>query len=81
MAWPLLIGVASAIGSAIYLWQDWRTARDIEDSVSQMEAYLRLLEGQMTLTEFLEAAWPSLALLGAVLVLGYIIATPRRARA
>lgn len=78
MVWPLIFGAVSAIGSAFYLWSDWKTSQDIEDSVSQMEYYVQLLSNQMSLSEFLEAAWPSLLVIGLIMVAGYVIATPKR---
>lgn len=75
---PLIFGAVSAIGSAAYLYFDWRTSQDIDSSVSQMESYIELLNGQMTLPEFLDAAWPSLVLIAVILIGGYIVATPQR---
>ncbi len=80
MPLPLIFGAISAIGSAAYLWLDWRTSKDIESSVSQMEAYIELLSGQMGLEEFLMSAWPSLLLIGLILIGGYIISTPQKRR-
>lgn len=76
--WPLIFGAVSAIGSAFYLWSDWRTSQDMAESVSQMEYYIQLLSNQITLQQFLEAAWPSLLAIGAIMIAGYIIATPKR---
>lgn len=78
--WPLILGIVSAIGSGYYLWQDHETSKDIEDSVSQMEAYIELLAGRMSLSEFIDAAWPSLLIIAFILLVGYIIATPQRRR-
>lgn len=75
---PLLIGAISAIGSAVYLYLDWNTSQDIADSVSQMEYYVNLLNGQMSLTEFVDGAWPSMVLIGLILLAGFVIATPQR---
>lgn len=76
--WPLIFGAISAIGSAFYLWADWKTSQDIDDSVAQMEYYLQLLSQQMTIEEFLQAAWPSLVAIGIVLLAAFVIATPQR---
>ncbi|MFT0899766.1 hypothetical protein [Candidatus Methanoprimaticola sp. MG2] len=75
---PLVVGALSAIGSVVYLYLDWNTSQDIADSVSQMEYYVNLLNGQMSLTEFIEGAWPSMVVIGLILLAGYIIATPQR---
>lgn len=76
--WPLIFAAISAAGSAFYLWADWKTSKDINDSVSQMEQYIELLSGQMGIEEFLENAWPSLCIIGLVLLTAFIIATPQR---
>ncbi len=76
--WPLIFGAISAIGSGFYLWSDWKTSQDMADSVSQMEQYIELLSGRMGIVEFLENAWPSLCVIGVVLLAAFIIATPRR---
>lgn len=76
--WPLIFGAISALGSAFYLWADWKTSEDIEDSVSQMEQYIELLSGRMGIEEFLQNAWPSLLFIGAVLLVAFIVATPQR---
>ena len=76
--WPLIFAAISAAGSAFYLWADWETSKDIDDSVSQMEQYIELLSGQMGIEEFLENAWPSLCIIGLVLLTAFIIATPQR---
>lgn len=76
--WPLIFGAISALGSAFYLWADWKTSEDIDSSVSQMEQYIELLSGQMSLGEFLQNAWPSLCIIGFVLLMAFIIATPQR---
>lgn len=76
--WPLIFAAISAAGSAFYLWADWETSKDIDDSVSQMEQYIELLSGQMGIEEFLENAWPSLCIIGFVLLTAFIIATPQR---
>lgn len=75
---PLVVGALSAIGSVVYLYLDWNTSQDIADSISQMEYYVNLLNGQMSLTEFIEGAWPSMVVIGLILLAGYIIATPQR---
>lgn len=80
MVLPLIFGVVSAIGSAAYLYLDWRTSQDIDESVSQMEAYIKILNGQMGLSEFVSEAWPSLVLFGIILLGGYIVATPKKRR-
>ena len=76
--WPLIFAAVSAVGSAFYLWADWKTSEEIGDSVSQMEQYIELLSGQMGIEEFLENAWPSLCIIGLVLLTAFIIATPQR---
>lgn len=76
--WPLIFAGLSALGSAFYLWADWNTSKDIEDSVSQMEYYIDLLSQQMTIEEFLAGAWPSLVAIGLVLLIAFVIATPQR---
>ena len=78
--WPLVFGLISAAGSAFYLWADWQTSKDIDDSVSQMQQYIDLLSGQMGIQEFLENAWPSLCMIVIVLLAAFIIATPQRKR-
>lgn len=70
--------VVSAIGSALYLWLDYETSKDIAESTSQMESYIDLLSGVMGIDEFLANAWPSLLLFGAIFVVGYLIATPQK---
>ena len=72
------IPVVSAIGSALYLWLDYETSKDIAESTSQMESYIDLLNGVMGIDEFLANAWPSLLLFGGILLVGYLIATPQR---
>lgn len=74
----MIFGIISAAGSVFYLWADWKTSKDIDDSVSQMEQYIELLFGQMGIEEFLENAWPSLCIIGLVLLTAFIIATPQR---
>ena len=74
----MIFGIISAAGSVFYLWADWKTSKDIDDSVSQMEQYIELLSGQMGIEEFLENAWPSLCIIGLVLLTAFIIATPQR---
>ena len=76
--WPLVFGAISVIGSAFYLWVDWKTSEDIAGSVSQMEQYIELLSGRMGVMEFLENAWPSFCIIGAVLFAAFINATPQR---
>lgn len=76
--WPLIFGAVSAIGSAFYLWADWKISEDFGESVSQMEQYIELLSGQMGIQEFLENAWPSLCIIGFVLLTAFVIATPQR---
>lgn len=76
--WPLIFGAVSALGSAFYLWADWKTSEDIGESVSQMEQYIELLSGRMGIQEFLENAWPSLCIIGFVLLTAFVIATPQR---
>lgn len=78
--WPLIFAGISAIGSAFYLWADWKTSQDIDDSVAQMEQYIELLSGRMGVMEFLENAWPSLLVIGLVLLTAFVIATPQRRR-
>lgn len=78
MPLPIILGAVSAIGSAVYLYLDWQTSKDIDDSVSQMEYYVELLSGQMSLADFLSEAWPSLIAIGLILLGGYIVATPNK---
>ena len=77
---PLILGAISAIGSAIYLYLDWQTSESIEGSVSQMEYLMSLLDGQLTITEFLSEGWPFLLAVGLILIGGYVVATPRKRR-
>ena len=76
--WPLIFAAVSAVGSAIYLWADWKTSEEIGDSVSQMEQYIGLLSGRMGIEEFFQNAWPSFCIIGFVLLAALIIATPQR---
>lgn len=82
--WPLVVvrilSIAGSVGSIFYLWQDYQTSKDIEGSVSQMEQYIELLSGRMGVMEFLENAWPSLLVIGLVLLTAFVIATPQRRR-
>lgn len=78
--WPLIMGAVSAIGSAFYLWADWRTSQDIAESTSQMQHYIDLINGVMGPEEFVAEAWPSFVMIFLILVAGYIIATPGRRR-
>lgn len=75
---PLIIGAISAIGSAVYLYLDWKNAESMEDSVSQMEQLVELLNGQMTFSEFLTDGWPFLIAIGLIIMGGYIVATPNK---
>ena len=72
------IPVVSAIGSALYLWLDYETSKDIAESTSQMESYIDLLNGVMSIDEFLANAWPSLLLFAGILIVGYLVATPQK---
>ena len=46
--------------------------------MTQMDAYIAMLNNQMTLEEFIQEAWPSMLLIMGILLAGYIIATPTR---
>ena len=78
MVWfiPLLGAAATAIGG-VFTYLDWQNARDMENASTQFQAYIDLLNAQMSPEEFFDAAWPSLFLIFGILLLGYIISTPR----
>lgn len=59
---------------------DFINASRMEDSVSQMDHYISMLQGQMTVEEFFSVAWPSLAFILMIFVACFIIATPKRRR-
>ena len=46
--------------------------------MTQMEAYIAMLENRMTLDEFIGEVWPSLLFIFGILLAGYIVATPKR---
>ena len=79
MVWflPILSAVGTAIGG-IFTLVDFRNASSMEDSMTQMDAYMAMLENRMTLDEFIAEVWPSILLIAGILLAGYIIATPRR---
>ncbi len=79
MVWflPILSAVGTAIGG-LFTVIDLNNARSMEDSMTQMDAYMAMLENRMTLDEFFAEAWPSILLIAGILLAGYIIATPRR---
>ena len=81
MAWflPIISILGTAVGG-LFTAIDLANANSMENSISQMEAYVALLESRMTVTEFLEEAWPSMLLIFGILLAGYIIATPKRRR-
>lgn len=70
--------VISAVGSALYLWLDYETSKDIAESTSQMESYIELMNGVMGIDEFLATAWPSLVLFAFIFIVGYLISTPQK---
>lgn len=79
MVWflPILSAVGTAIGG-LFTVIDLNNARSMEDSMTQMDAYMAMLENRMTLDEFIVEVWPSMLLIAGILLAGYIIATPRR---
>ncbi len=79
MVWflPILSAVGTAIGG-IFTIVDLHNASSMEDSMTQMDAYMAMLENRMTLDEFIAEVWPSILLIAGILLAGYIIATPRR---
>ncbi len=79
MVWflPILSAVGTAIGG-IFTIVDLHNASSMEDSMTQMDAYMAMLENRMTLDEFIAEVWPSMLLIAGILLAGYIIATPRR---
>lgn len=74
MAWPI-IGIILTGGALVV---DWLISRSIDDSVSQMEIYYKFFNAQTTVSEFLASAWPSLAIIAGSLIVGYMIAHPKR---
>ncbi|MBR4685941.1 MAG: hypothetical protein IKP04_05370 [Candidatus Methanomethylophilaceae archaeon] len=79
MIWllPALSAIGTAIGG-LFTLVDLQNAQSMEDSMTQMDAYIAMLNNQMTLEEFIQEAWPSLFLIMGILLAGYIIATPKR---
>ncbi|MBE6518332.1 MAG: hypothetical protein E7Z70_02155 [Thermoplasmata archaeon] len=78
MVLPILIEVGLvAIGGAFSIL-DWYDAQSMSESVSQMEMYYKLIQGQTTFFDFIGQAWPSLLLIAGVLLLGFTISTPQR---
>jgi ABC-type spermidine/putrescine transport system permease subunit I len=79
MIWllPALSAIGTAIGG-IFTLVDLQNAQSMEDSMTQMDAYIAMLNNQMTLEEFIQEAWPSMLLIMGILLAGYIIATPKR---
>ncbi len=79
MVWflPILSAVGTAIGG-IFTIVDLQNASSMEDSITQMDAYMAMLGNRMTLDEFIAEVWPSILLIAGILLAGYIIATPRR---
>ena len=79
MIWflPVLSAIGTAIGGFFTL-VDLQNAQSMEDSMTQMDAYIAMLNDQMTLEEFIQEVWPSLFLIMGILLAGYIIATPKR---
>jgi ABC-type spermidine/putrescine transport system permease subunit I len=79
MAWflPILSAIGTAIGG-LFTLVDIQNAESMEDSMTQMEAYIAMLENRMTLDEFIGEVWPSLLLILGILLAGYIVATPKR---
>ena len=79
MIWflPALSAIGTAIGGFFTL-VDLQNAQSMEDSMTQMDAYIAMLNNQMTLEEFIQEVWPSLFLIMGILLAGYIIATPKR---
>ena len=78
MAWPILIEVGIlAVGGVCSLF-DWFNAQSMDESSSQMKAYMDLLSHQTTLFDFVGQAWPSLLFILGVLLLGFTISTPQR---
>ncbi len=49
-----------------------------DEKLAQIEYWYQLLSGQMSPTEFFSEAWPSFVFIGAVLLIGFFIANPRR---
>lgn len=74
---PILSAAGVGLGG-LFTFLDWRNAQSMEESTSQMEAYLAMLDNQMTIEEFIQEAWPSMLLILGILLAGYIIATPKR---
>ena len=80
MAWPILIELGLlAVGGAASLF-DWFNAQSMDESSSQMKAYMELLSNQTTLFDFVGQAWPSLLFICGLLLLAFTIATPQRPR-
>ena len=79
MAWflPILSAIGTAIGG-LFTIVDIQNAESMEDSMTQMEAYIAMLENRMTFDEFIGEAWPSMLLIFGILLAGYIVATPKR---
>ena len=79
MVWflPILSAIGTAVGG-IFTLIDIHNASSMEDSMTQIDAYMAMLSNQMTLEEFLQEAWPSMMLIAGILLAGYIIATPKR---
>ena len=79
MVWflPILSAVGTAI-VGIFTIVDLHNASSMEDSMTQMDAYMAMLGNRMTLDEFIAEVWPSILLIAGILLAGYIIATPRR---
>ncbi len=79
MVWflPILSALGTAIGG-IFTLVDIQNAQSMEDSMTQMDAYMAMLENRMTVDEFIAEVWPSMLLIAGILLAGYIIATPRR---
>ena len=79
MIWflPALSAIGTAIGG-LFTLVDLQNAQSMEDSMTQMDAYIAMLNNQMTLEEFIQEVWPSLFLIMGILLAGYIISTPKR---
>ena len=80
---PVILKVGSVVGTALGVWilgKEIQVSEDMDQSVSEFEALVELLQGQMTFSEFLQAGWPVLLLIGVILICGYIIATPNKRR-
>ena len=82
MVWflPILSALGTAVGG-IFTIVDLHNASSMEDSMTQMDAYMAMLENRMTLDEFIGEVWPSVLLILGILLAGYIIATPKRRHA